>query len=76
LFELNGEHEVYPLHADVTRLFKRGEIWKLCKTALEAAGGCPRHAATGYGGHSGKGLRHVGDPVLRKVVSPTGFSKP
>ncbi|ATQ69297.1 MULTISPECIES: hypothetical protein [Methylosinus] len=37
LFELNGEHEVFPVHMDLTRLFKRGEIHKICQMALAEA---------------------------------------
>lgn len=36
LFELNGAHEVFPVHADVTRLFRRGELVRICKEALAA----------------------------------------
>lgn len=36
----NVAHEVFPVHADVSRLFRRGELAKLCKEALgEAAEG-------------------------------------
>lgn len=68
LFELNGEHEVFPLHADVTRLFKRGEIWRLCKEALEAAQSAldTRELATAV--IRAKGFDD-GDPVLRKAVT-------
>jgi hypothetical protein len=37
LFELNGEHEVFPVHMDLTRLFKRGEVHRICQEALAGA---------------------------------------
>lgn len=37
MFELNDEHEVFPVHMDLTRLFKRGEVWRICQEALAGA---------------------------------------
>lgn len=37
LFELNGEQEVFPVHMDLNRIFKRFEIGRLCHEALAAA---------------------------------------
>ena len=38
LFELEGERSAFPAYVDVTRLFKRGEIVKLCLGALAQEG--------------------------------------
>lgn len=38
LFELAGEPSEFPAYVDVTRLFKRGEIVTLCRSALAAEG--------------------------------------
>lgn len=34
LFELNGDAEPFPVHMDIRRLFKRGEIFRICQEAL------------------------------------------
>ncbi len=37
LFEVGGERTQFPVHMGLARLFKRGELFGLCKTVLEAA---------------------------------------
>ncbi|QXX75350.1 hypothetical protein [Methylovirgula sp. HY1] len=68
LFELNGAHEVFPVHADVTRLFRRGEMVRLCKDALA---GAPEGLDTRELARAviiAKGL-DAEDAVLRKAVA-------
>ncbi len=36
LFEVGGERTQFPVHMGLARLFKRGELFGLCKMALEA----------------------------------------
>lgn len=39
IFEVSGgDPESIPNYMDLTRLFRHGEAWKLCRTALEANG--------------------------------------
>lgn len=38
LYESEAHTGSFPVHMDLSRLFKRGDLWKLCKVALEAAG--------------------------------------
>lgn len=38
LFKLEGEASEFPVYVDTLRLFKRGEIVRLCKAALEKEG--------------------------------------
>lgn len=68
MFELNGEHEVFPVHMDLTRLFKRFEIGRLCHEALAAApeGLDTRELALAV--IRSKGMDE-GDAVLRKSVN-------
>lgn len=67
LFELNGAHEVFPVHMDLSRLFKRFEIGRLCHDALAAApdGLDTRELALAV--IRAKGMDE-GDAVLRKAV--------
>lgn len=67
LFELNGEHEVFPVHMDLTRLFKRGEVHKICQAALAEApeGLDTRELALAV--VRAKGLDEA-DTVLRKAL--------
>lgn len=37
LFEANSDTPQYPVHMGVSRLFKRGEMWRLVEPALNAA---------------------------------------
>lgn len=37
LFEVGGEQTQFPVHMGLARLFKRGELFALCKAALESA---------------------------------------
>lgn len=39
LYEVNGEPVAFPVHMDLSRLFRRGELWGLSKAALGATGG-------------------------------------
>jgi hypothetical protein len=39
LFQLEDAAVNVPVHLDVSRWFKRGDLWKLCKAALEASPG-------------------------------------
>ena len=68
LFELNGDHEVFPVHMDLNRLFKRGEIIAISKQALEAApeGLDTRELALAV--IRAKGMDE-GDAVLRKAIN-------
>ncbi|MGA3302585.1 MAG: hypothetical protein ABSC72_04770 [Methylovirgula sp.] len=68
LFELNGAVEVFPVHADTYRLFKRSEIGRLCKDALATApeGLDTRELARAV--IRAKGLDES-DAVLRKSVA-------
>ena len=68
MFELNGEHEVFPVHMDLTRIFKRGEVMTICKEALATApdGLDTRELALAV--ILAKGLDE-GDAVLRKAMS-------
>ncbi|TAL78093.1 MAG: hypothetical protein EPN75_11685 [Beijerinckiaceae bacterium] len=68
LFELNGAVEVFPVHADTSRLFRRGEITRICKEALAAApeGLDTRELARAV--IRAKGLDET-DAVLRKAVA-------
>ncbi|WP_375457616.1 hypothetical protein [uncultured Enterovirga sp.] len=38
LYEQGDEPVQFPVHMDLNRLFRRGEMWTLAKAALEAAG--------------------------------------
>jgi len=38
LFELDGEPQQFPAYADIGRLWKRGEIVKVCRAALDDEG--------------------------------------
>jgi hypothetical protein len=68
MFELNGEHEVFPVHMDLTRLFKRGEVWRICQEALtlEPDGLDTRELALAV--IRAKGMDE-GDVVLRKSIN-------
>ncbi|MGE0234536.1 MAG: hypothetical protein AB7P43_03965 [Methylocystis sp.] len=68
LFELNGAHEVFPVHMDLTRLFKRGEVWHICQEALAGApeGLDTRELALAV--IRAKGMDE-GDAVLRKAIN-------
>lgn len=68
MFELNGEHEVFPVHMDLTRIFKRFEIGRLCHEALAAApeGLDTRELALAV--IRAKGMDE-GDAVLRKAIN-------
>jgi hypothetical protein len=68
LFELNGAVELFPFHADTSRLFRRGETARLCKEALAAApeGMDTRELARAI--IRAKGLDET-DAVLRKAVA-------
>jgi hypothetical protein len=68
LFELNGEHEVFPVHMDLTRLFKRGEVFAICRQALEAAPAGLDTRELGLAVIRAKGMDE-GDAVLRKAVN-------
>ncbi len=37
MFELNGEAEIYPTRMDISRVFKRGEMFRLANVALADA---------------------------------------
>ncbi|HEY8161635.1 MAG TPA: hypothetical protein VIF34_05125 [Methylocystis sp.] len=68
LFELNGEQEVFPVHMDLNRIFKRFEIGRLCHEALAAApeGLDTRELARAV--IRAKGMDE-GDAVLRRAVA-------
>ena len=38
LFELTGEPQQFPVYVDIGRLWRRGEIVRVCRAALEAEG--------------------------------------
>lgn len=38
LYEAGDEPQAFPAHMNLSRLFRRGDLWKLAKAALEAAG--------------------------------------
>jgi len=38
IFEASGYPEAMPRYVDVHRLYKRGELWTICKVAFEAEG--------------------------------------
>lgn len=67
LFELNGEPEIFPVHVNLSRLFKRGEIFRICQAALaEVQSGLDtRELAVAV--IRAKGLDER-DAVLRKAV--------
>lgn len=68
MFELNGEHEVFPVHMDLTRLFKRGEVHKICQAALaEAPEGLDTRELS-LAVIIAKGMDE-GDLVLRKAIN-------
>ena len=63
IFEASGDPEDMPRYVDVHRLYKRGELWAICKAALEAEGPlCTRELALRV--MRAKGLDE-GDGVLR-----------
>ena len=67
LFELGDQREQFPAYADISRLWKRGEIVKVCRAALEAEGPLDtRELALRV--LRAKGLDE-GDAVLRKSVA-------
>jgi hypothetical protein len=68
LFELNGEHEVFPVHMDLNRLFKRGEVFAICRQALESAPEGLDTRELGLAVVRAKGMDE-GDAVLRKAVN-------
>jgi hypothetical protein len=68
LFELNGEHEVFPVHMDLNRLFKRGEVFAICKRALEAASDGLDTRELALEVIRAKGM-DGGDAVLRKAMN-------
>jgi hypothetical protein len=68
LFELNGEQEVFPVHMDLTRLFKRGEVFRICQVVLEAAPGGLDTRELALAVIRAKGMDE-GDAVLRKAIN-------
>jgi hypothetical protein len=68
MFEINGEHEVFPVHMDLNRLFKRGEVFAICRQALEAAPEGLDTRELGLAVTRAKGMDE-GDAVLRKAVN-------
>ena len=68
LFELNGDLEVFPVHMDLNRLFKRGEVFAICKQALEAAPEGLDTRELALAAIRAKGMDE-GDAVLRKAIS-------
>lgn len=68
MFELNGEHEVFPVHMDLTRLFKRGEVWRICQEALAGAPDGLDTRELGLAVIRAKGMDD-GDAVLRKAIN-------
>lgn len=67
LFEINGEPQQFPAYASIGRLWKRGEMVKVAKAALEAEGPLDtRELALRV--VRAKGLDE-GDKVLRQSVS-------
>lgn len=67
LFELNGEPREFPAHADLGRLWKRGEIVTVCRQALHKEGPLDtRELALRV--IRAKGLDE-GDKVIRQTVS-------
>ncbi|RTL81882.1 MAG: hypothetical protein EKK29_17160 [Hyphomicrobiales bacterium] len=68
LFELNGEHEVFPVHMDLNRLFKRGEVFRICQEALAGAPEGLDTRELGLAVIRSKGMDE-GDAVLRKAVN-------
>ena len=65
MFELNGEHEVFPVHMDLNRLFKLGEVHRICQEALAGAPEGLDTRELGLAVVRAKGLDE-GDAVLRK----------
>ncbi|MGJ0513471.1 hypothetical protein [Methylocystis sp.] len=68
MFELNGEHEVFPVHMDLTRLFKRGEVWRICQEALADAPEGLDTRELGLAVIQTKKLDE-GDSVLRRAIN-------
>ena len=67
LFEMNGEPQQFPSYASIGRLWKRGEMVKACRVALEAEGPLDtRELALRV--LKAKGLDE-GDKVLRQAVA-------
>ncbi|MEX0751607.1 MAG: hypothetical protein WD073_01600 [Xanthobacteraceae bacterium] len=68
LFEVGGERTQFPVHMGLARLFERGELFGLCKTALETApeGLDTRQLALSI--IQAKGLNET-DKVLRQAVA-------
>ena len=67
IFEVNGEPVQFPVHMNITRLFKRFEMSKLCREALECEGPLTtRELAVRV--LRAKGL-DGGDAVLRKTIA-------
>ena|ERR1700722_11377892 len=73
IFEVNGEPRQFPLPMSIARLFKRGEIWAYCKTALEGspAGLDTRELALAV--IRAKGLDEA-DSVLRNALATSVIS--
>lgn len=67
LFEIDGEPQQFPAYADIGRLWKRGEMVKVCRQALEQEGPLDtRELAVCV--LRAKGLDE-GDKVLRQSVT-------
>ncbi len=73
LFEVNGEPQQFPLPMSIARMFKRGEIFGYCQTALEGApdGLDTRELALAV--IRAKGLDE-GDGVLRNAIAASVIS--
>jgi hypothetical protein len=73
IFEVNGEPRQFGLPMSIARLFKRGEIWGYCKSALQ---GSPRGLDTrelALAVIRAKGLDEA-DSVLRNTLATSAIS--
>lgn len=68
MFGLNGGHEVFPVHMDLTRLFKRAEVWRICQETLAGAPEGVDTRELGLAVIRAKGMDE-GDAVLRKSIN-------
>lgn len=69
LYEATGdEPPAFPVHMDLSRLFKRFELWRLCEAALKAAGEPQTTRELARAVIKAKGW-NVEDAPLRKAVA-------
>ncbi|PNE13010.1 MAG: hypothetical protein CR217_00600 [Beijerinckiaceae bacterium] len=67
LFERHGAAAVYPSRLSIVRMFKRGEIFELCKTALSVSPQCLDTRELALYVIRAKGMDE-NDTILRKAI--------